>query len=139
MRGAAAIDPRRRGFGGREGGSNGADHAAQTGRADPLLAETPARFFAQLGHNDHVEKLPDGVVSLASSHRCRHQLIRATGKPAYGSQFHCELNRPAMEERLHVYGDEYLKSEEEWHRFRVSLRETPDVERLFKRFLKLYT
>lgn len=107
------------------------------GVEDPLLVGLPRSFGVQLGHKDRIDRMPDGMVTLASSARCAQQLVRVEGLPVYSSQFHCELNADTMRGRLEMYRGEYLSEPEEYRRFHDSLRDTPEVECLFERFLEL--
>jgi GMP synthase (glutamine-hydrolysing) len=110
------------------------------GHGDPLLAELPGRFLVQLGHKDRIEAEPPGLEVLATSARCRHQLIRVRDKPAYGSQFHSEMNDEDMRARLRMYNKIYLgDGQRAVAAFEESLRPSPVADRLLDRFLSLYT
>ena len=108
------------------------------GEADPLLRGFPQSFFAQLGHNDRIEKLPDGWINLASSARCPFQMIRLEDRPVYGTQFHSEMNENRLRERLEVYMQEYVPDPEEFRRMLDLLRPSPEADRILDRFLALY-
>jgi len=73
------------------------------GQADPLFGQLPASFPAQMGHQDIVVRLPPDAVLLASSERVQYQAYRLAGKPIYCTQFHPELNREALLERVRAY------------------------------------
>ncbi len=75
----------------------------EAGAADPLFGRLPARFKAQLGHQDIVVELPDDAVLLASSPRVTNEAFRFRGKPIYCTQFHPELNREALLQRVSAY------------------------------------
>lgn len=110
------------------------------GHRDPLLARLPPRFAVQLGHNDRIFEEPRGIEVLASSERCAHQIIRVVGKPAYGSQFHSEMNDDDMRLRVHMYRDVYIgRGEEAVAAFSRRLRPSPEADRLLDLFLQLYT
>lgn len=112
----------------------------EAGRRDPLLDGFPPRFTVQLGHKDRVEEPPPGIEVLASTGRCRHQLVRLQGKPAYGSQFHSEMSDEDMRQRLRMYRRFYLDDGSgEVDAFERSLRPSPEADRLLGRFLDLYT
>lgn len=112
----------------------------EDGHDDPLLAGLPGRFFVQLGHNDRVDAEPPGLEVLATSALCRHQLIRVKGKPAYGSQFHSEMNDVDMRARLRMYHKLYLgDGQRAVAAFEESLQPSPVADRLLDRFLSLYT
>ena len=74
----------------------------EAGRADPLLGALPVAFDAFLGHKEAVSKLPHGAVLLASSAACPVQAFRL-GSNVYATQFHPELDVPALLRRIEVY------------------------------------
>ena len=108
------------------------------GETDPLFAECPSPFWAQLGHKDSAGSLGPGWRELAYSVRSRHQAIRLDDKPVYGTQFHTDLNEERLRERLLVYFDDYVDDEEHYDRILRSLRPSIDSDRLLARFLELY-
>ena len=109
------------------------------GRRDPLTADLPERFAVQLGHKDQIVAAPSGLVTLASTERCRHQLVRVAGKPAYGSQFHSEMSEADMRARVRVYRSYLEGGEEAVAAFDSQLRPSPEADGLLDRFLTLYT
>ena len=108
------------------------------GEADPLFAEFPSPFWAQLGHKDSVGSLGPGWRELATSELSRNQAIRFGDKPVYGTQFHSDLNEERLRERLLVYFDDYVEDEEDYERILRRLRPSIDADRLLERFLELY-
>ena len=131
------------------GGEVVTDHAAgevgtfdieltEAGANDPLFADVPKRFAAQLGHHDRVEKLPTGCEELAFSDRCRHQALRLSGRPVYGTQFHSEMNESHLQARLMMYRDTYLEERTGEDELSATVRPSPHAERLLARFLDLY-
>lgn len=110
----------------------------EAGLGDPLFADLPASFPAHLGHNDQVCELPPGLISLASSARCRHQIVRVPGRPVYATQFHCELSIEAMRERLQMYRNGYLREDEEEAEVAARFRPTPVADSLLRRFVEHY-
>ncbi len=108
------------------------------GRRDPLFSTLPRRFQAQMGHHDYVAELPEGTESLATSERCPNQALRVVGKPVYSTQFHSELGRREILERLRMYREGYLEgSTIEELRRRVG--PSPAVKPLIARFLRMHT
>jgi len=105
------------------------------GRRDSLVDGFPRRFAVQLGHHDRVAKLPDGLVELARSQRCRHQLLRVAGRPAYSSQFHCEMSAEHLRVRLEMYRDTYLSERAAQEELSRSLRPSPWADQLLERFM----
>lgn len=108
------------------------------GVADPLFSMTPTPFWAQLGHNDRINTPGPGWVELAYSERCRFQAMRLADKPVYGTQFHSEMDEERLRERVAVYLDSYIASDEEWSRILKMLRPSIDADLLLARFLELY-
>ena len=73
------------------------------GKDDPLFATLGERFLAPMGHQDCVITLPPDAIRLASSDKVENQAFKIKGKPIYGTQFHPELNRDALIERVRAY------------------------------------
>ena len=82
-------------------------------------------------------ELPADAVLLASSGRVAEQAFRFDGRPIYCTQFHPELDRTAMVERLQTYPEYVARiagiSHEE---FVARLRETPEANTLLRRFVE---
>ena len=78
------------------------------GRADPLFGQLPATFLGQAGHEDHVVALPTDAVLLASWGRVAEQAFRFADRPIYCTQFHPELDRAALIQRVQAY-PEYVE------------------------------
>jgi GMP synthase (glutamine-hydrolysing) len=108
----------------------------EAGRNDPLFGELPPVFSAQAGHEDRVVRLPPDAVLLASSPRVGEQAFRFAGRPIYCTQFHPELDRAAMLERLDAY-PEYVARIAcvQYDHFIQNLRETPEANSLLRRFV----
>ncbi len=110
---------------------------APEAREDPLFAPLPRRFQAQMGHHDWVAELPRGAVALAHSERCGNQVMKLRGKPVYSTQFHSELGRRQILERIAMYKACYLDGT--MHEMAKRIHPTPEVRPLLARFLDLYT
>lgn len=74
----------------------------EEGRADRLFGVLPDRFDAFVGHKEAVSALPAGAVLLASSATCPVQAFRI-GRHVHATQFHPELDVPALLHRIEVY------------------------------------
>ncbi len=77
------------------------------GRNHPLLSGRNEVFDAPCIHYDHVARLPEGSVVLASNSRC---LVQAAAIPigksmAWGVQYHPEFDLPHLAEIYEDYGD----------------------------------
>ena len=110
----------------------------EAGRADPLFGTAAAGLRGQAGHEDHVVELPADAVLLASSERVRNQAFQFAGKPIYCTQFHPELDRLGMLERVQAY-PEYVEriAGVPYHEFTDRCRETPEANSLLRRFVQL--
>lgn len=108
----------------------------EAGRADPIFGALPHKFAAQAGHEDHVVQLPPDAELLASSSRVTEQAFRFVGRPIYCTQFHPELDRAAMLERVIAY-PEYIAriARISFDDFVQSVRETPEANSLLRRFV----
>jgi GMP synthase (glutamine-hydrolysing) len=110
----------------------------EAGRADPLFGTLPKRFASQAGHEDHVVELPADAVLLASSDRVCNQAFRFAGRPIYCTQFHPELDRQAIFERVQAY-PQYVEriAGVSPEMFLASCRETPEANGLLRRFVEM--
>ena len=79
----------------------------EAGRADALFGSLPGTFHAQLGHHDHVDRLPSGVTLLATGRGIRNQAFKVDGAPFWATQFHPELRKETTLERWRHYRDHY--------------------------------
>ncbi len=73
------------------------------GAEDAVFGALPATFTGQAGHEDCVDRLPSGATLLASSEKVAHQAYCLDGLPIYCTQFHPELSRDDLLERLRAY------------------------------------
>ncbi len=110
----------------------------EEGRSDPLFGPLGSPFLVQIGHQDIVDRLPDGAVRMASSARVENQAFVFPGKPIFGTQFHPELERHDLIRRVIAY-PEYIKtiSGMELEEFTKTLSETPETAQLLRRFVQL--
>lgn len=74
------------------------------GLADPLMRELPQEFEAFVGHKEAISEVPPHIAVLASSPGCPVQAFRV-GNNVYATQFHPELDGPAMTSRVYAYVD----------------------------------
>ncbi len=111
----------------------------EQGRSDAFFGHLPARFQAQLGHQDSVVDLPERLVRLASSERCPVQAVRVPGKPIYATQFHPELSAEENIDRYVRYLQNYKRldesREEALERAERIHSPSPEANALFRRFI----
>lgn len=106
------------------------------GATDPVFGILPRTFRASMGHQDIVDQLPPNAVRLVSSPVVDNEAFRIEGAPIYATQFHPELTRPHLMQRLETY-PEYIQkiagvSKDEFERH---LTETPEANSLLGRMV----
>jgi GMP synthase (glutamine-hydrolysing) len=106
------------------------------GRTDPVFSSLPPTFAAQAGHEDRVIAIPPDAVLLASSARVREQAFCFAGKPIYCTQFHPELDRTGMLERVAAY-PEYVEriAQIPYDDFVFRVHETPEANSLLRKLV----
>ena len=107
---------------------------AEAGRRDPILHDTPDGFLAVSVHRERAKEAPEGCVMLAYTDACCH-VFRVSGKPFWAFQFHPEVDRTTLIERLTVFKDEYTEGDEHLKRVLDAARETPESNRLVTKFV----
>lgn len=109
------------------------------GRADPVFGAIGDRkFVAAMGHKDIVDELPPGVTLLASSPRVVNQAFRVDGKPIYCTQFHPELDRASLMQRLETYPSYVADiAGVSLAEFAATCVETPAANRILPRFVEM--
>jgi GMP synthase (glutamine-hydrolysing) len=78
---------------------------------DPLFGPLPRTFIAQLGHHDHVDRLPAGVTLLCTGRKIYNQAFKVDNAPFWATQFHPELNKATTFERWTYYRTHYSPDE----------------------------
>ena len=110
---------------------------SEAGRADPVFGPLGEIFGGQMGHEDRVVELPPDAVRLASTDLVENQAYRFEGKPIYCTQFHPELNRAALLQRVEQYPEYIIRiAGLPPERFGELLSDTPETERLLPRFVQ---
>jgi GMP synthase (glutamine-hydrolysing) len=107
------------------------------GRRDPIFGMLPKKFIGQAGHFDRVIDLPAGATLLASSERVQNQAFTLADAPVYCTQFHPELDRQSLLQRLHNYPG-YLSDFSDLALTEFSEQsciESPDSDRMLEHFV----
>lgn len=109
----------------------------EEGKEDPVFGPLGDRFRGQMGHEDIVVTLPPDAERLASTVLVENQAFRFHNAPIYCTQFHPELDRASLLERVRVY-PEYVEkvSGMTVERFDASCEDTPDAEAILRRFVQ---
>ena len=112
-------------------------HLTPAGRSDPLFAPLGTRFLAPMGHQDCVVSLPPEAILLASSDKVENQAFKIADRPIYCTQFHPELNRAALLERVRAY-PWYVEriTGDTIEEFAEKCRETTETDQLLGRFVQ---
>lgn len=108
------------------------------GVKDPVFGPLPRRFQVQIGHEDIVTVLPPQAVCLASSDLVENEAYRLEGAPIYATQFHPEIDRQGLIDRLKAYPSYLpLTGAGTMEEFEAMTPETPHTVGILERFLDL--
>ncbi len=100
----------------------------EAGREDPVVIEAglPEVFTGLVGHKEAVTALPSHATVLATGEHCPVQMFRV-GTRQYATQFHPEMDVPAVMERARAYRDHgYFDPDEMEDIFALLGRRTAD-------------
>jgi len=111
---------------------------SQEAQKDDIFKGSPKSFPVQLGHNDHITKLPKNAVHLASSPLSKNQIWKMKDENIYAFQPHLELDKKGFIERVNFYKDDYIDSQEAYNAIIEKLKPTKEAEQILKRFMKKY-
>lgn len=101
---------------------------------DPVFAGIPNGFPAVSVHKERATSLPANCELLAYTSACPHA-FRLTDKPFWAFQFHPELDRPTLVERLRIFSTGYTDGGEHLQQVLDSVVETPDSNQLVANFM----
>ncbi|MCK7549440.1 glutamine amidotransferase [Marinobacter koreensis] len=120
---------------GRETGTKQVERLAASDQ-DPLFANLPRTFPAQLTHRQSVLRLPPEAVLLARSAFEPHQAFRI-GQCAWGVQFHPEFTEAIMGAYLDVQSPELTREGLDIDRLKAELAPAPEASGLLQQFSDL--
>jgi GMP synthase (glutamine-hydrolysing) len=109
----------------------------EAGRRDEVFTTLGDMFLAQMGHQDIVDQLPHDAIRLASTDLVENQAFCFADKPIYCTQFHPELDRRALLERVRAY-PQYIEriAGISLDEFIARASDTPKSEGLLRRFIE---
>ncbi len=108
----------------------------EAGRRDPVFGPLGAGFPVVIGHEDIVDELPEGAVSLASSATIENEALTFPGKPIYATQFHPELVKEDLIQRIATYPPYLpLTGASSLEELRAVMPETRGAASLLRRFV----
>ncbi len=101
---------------------------------DIILKDTDNNFLAVSVHKQKALELPAGCELLAQTETCLH-IIKVKNKPFWAFQFHPELDKSKLIERLTIYKDSYTDGNEHLAEVFSAAQETPESNVLMKKFV----
>lgn len=102
---------------------------------DPLFCDTPDGFHAVSVHRERAPELPPGTTLLAYTAACPHA-FKLQGRPFWGFQFHPEVDRKTLVDRLTIYKSHYTEGDDHLDSVLASAVETPESNGLVKKFVQ---
>ncbi len=103
-------------------------------RADILFQDTPKHFLAVSVHQEKALSIPDKCEALAYTSHCIHA-FKIKNKPFWAFQFHPEVDKNILIERLTIYKEKYTKDDQQLNHVINNAQETPDSNSLMKKFI----
>lgn len=107
---------------------------AETAATDPLFRDTPDSFAAVSVHRQYTDRVPPGCELLAYTDACVHA-IRAQGRPFWAFQFHPEVDKATLVERLTHYRAHYTDGDDHLGQVLDEAVETPESNHLMRKFV----
>jgi GMP synthase (glutamine-hydrolysing) len=101
---------------------------------DLLFKDTPDLFLGVSVHQERAIEVPPGCITLAYTHACPHA-FQVKGKPFWAFQFHPEVDRQRLVERLTIYRARYTEGDDHLEQVLASAGETPESNRLLQKFV----
>jgi GMP synthase (glutamine-hydrolysing) len=102
---------------------------------DPIFHDVPDCFPAVSVHKERATALPEQCEVLAYTEACVHA-FKVAGKPFWAFQFHPELDRATLVERLTIFKAQYTDGDDHLDKVLQNTVETPDSNRLVKKFVE---
>lgn len=102
---------------------------------DPLLCDAPDGFLAVSVHREHATRAPAGCQTLAYTDKCLHS-FRIEQRPFWAFQFHPEVDRARLVERLTIYKAQYTEDDAHLERVLNAAAETPESNTLIRKFVE---
>jgi len=102
-------------------------------RGDPLFRDTPREFLAVSVHREFSPQAPVGTRLLARTERCCHS-FRVPKSRFWAFQFHPEVDRQRLVERLTIFKQHYTNGDEQLERVLMAAQETPESNALLRKF-----
>lgn len=99
-----------------------------------LLHDAPDGFYAIAVHRERSIACPPGAISLAYTEKCNHA-FKVRDKRFWAFQFHPEVDRQTLIERLTIFKDKYTEGADHLQGILDSAVETPHSNNLVSHFV----
>jgi GMP synthase (glutamine-hydrolysing) len=107
---------------------------SEIAKSDPLFSKVPSPFYAVSVHKQKAIELPSSCELLAYTDQCIHG-FKIKNKPFWGFQFHPEVNKQTLVNRLGIYQSQYTNNPEHYNKIINEAQETPHSNFLVKYFI----
>ena len=104
-------------------------------KEDNIFKDTPNGFFGISVHKEKALILPKNCIKLAYTENCVHA-FKVINKPFYAFQFHPELDRQTLIDRLAYYQAQYTENPGHYQEIIDSTVETPESNDLVRKFVQ---
>ncbi len=101
---------------------------------DPLFRDTSDGFYGVSVHKERAPELPANCELIAHTDACPHA-FRVVGQPFWAFQFHPEVDRDTLVERLTIFKDQYTDGDDHLEEVLESAVETPESNHLVGKFV----
>ncbi len=102
--------------------------------SDPLFFDYPEDFMAQIGHQQTIIQIPQGAKLLAKTDKAIHAFAWP-GLSLYAMQFHPELTKKGMVDRIIHHRDGYASDPVEYHRIINTATESPYTDNIIEKYI----
>lgn len=103
-------------------------------KTDPLFQNIPSSFYAVSVHREFAKASPENCVDLCFTDSCLHA-FRVNNKPFWAFQFHPEVDKPTLVQRLTIFSEHYTENSEQLKLVLSQATETPHANLLVKNFI----
>lgn len=104
---------------------------------DPIYKSIKNQFIAVSVHQEKAVSLPENCELLAYTDSCCHS-FKVKNKPFWAFQFHPELDKPCLVQRLGIYRDKYTENKDHFQGVIDTIQDTPESNLLVKYFVDNY-
>lgn len=103
-------------------------------KEDILYKDTPDNFKAITVHQEFARHEPSECTLLAYTNECCHS-FKVSSKPFWAFQFHPEVDKQVLIDRLTLYKKKYTEDDGHLERILATAEETPESNILVKKFV----